>query len=57
MISAYRVVFILWMVGVLVVWAIVSYCKSQIMDVPQSVVEIVALAIGGKIAQGALVEK
>jgi len=49
--SAVRLILLLWGVGVLVVWIIASVRSNALHEIPESVVVILGLLIGGKAVQ------
>lgn len=49
--SATRLVLFLWAVGVLVIWGYASIKSATLQDIPQSVVTILGLVMGGKVVQ------
>ena len=49
--SSIRLVLVVWASGVLAVWAVVSIVAKQIQEIPQSVVTVLGLALGGKAVQ------
>lgn len=55
--SAMRLVFITWGLGTFIVWAILCGFSGSLMNVPVSIVEIMALSLGSKIAQSYIENK
>ena len=49
--SAYRLAFLVWMIGVFFVWGWVSYTNNKLADLPQTVVNICGFTIAGKVGQ------
>ena len=49
--SATRLVLFIWATGVLVVWAVVSIVAKSIQAIPESVITVLGLALGGKAVQ------
>jgi hypothetical protein len=49
--SATRLVLFIWATGVLVVWAVVSIVAKDIQTIPESVITVLGLALGGKAVQ------
>ncbi len=49
--SATRLALLLWVVGVFVVWAYASISTMELQAVPDSVVTILGLLVGGKVVQ------
>jgi xanthosine utilization system XapX-like protein len=49
--SASRLLLLLWGVGVLVVWVINSLLTRQLQAIPESVVTILGILVGGKTVQ------
>ena len=49
--SANRLAFLLWIVGVLVVWVITSIKSGSLQVIPESVAVIIGILMTGKVAQ------
>jgi hypothetical protein len=49
--SATRLAMLLWVVGVLVIWAYRSIQAGQVQGIPQSVVTIIGILVTGKVVQ------
>jgi len=49
--SATRVVTVVWGLGVFVVWAYLSVTTSQIINLPDHVMEILGIVLTGKVVQ------
>jgi len=49
--SAMRLAFLLWAIGVLAVWAYASISAGELRGIPESVVTILGLLAGGKVVQ------
>jgi hypothetical protein len=49
--SATRLAFLLWAIGVLIVWACVSLATKSLLALPESVVTILGILMGGKAVQ------
>jgi hypothetical protein len=49
--STTRLVRFIWATGVLVVWAVVSIVAKSVQSIPESVITILGLALGGKAVQ------
>ena len=49
--SATRLVLLIWASGVLVVWGITSIVTKSLQTIPESVITVLGLALGGKAVQ------
>ncbi len=49
--SATRLAFLLWVIGTLIVWAVVSWRTNQLHALPESVVVIIGVLMTGKAVQ------
>ena len=49
--SAARLALLLWVVGVLLIWAIVSLRMKQLQPIPESVVTVIGILTTGKVVQ------
>jgi hypothetical protein len=49
--SAMRLMFITWGLGVLILWTILSVMARQMLPIPAGVVEILGMCVGGKVIQ------
>lgn len=49
--SAMRLMFIIWGLGVFVTWTVLSIIAKQMQPIPAGVVEILGMCIGGKVIQ------
>jgi len=55
MFSATRLAFLLWSIGLFFIWAVISFIKKDLVEIPQSVVEVTLGFMLGK-AGGAFIE-
>lgn len=49
--SAMRLMFIVWGLGVFVTWTVLSIIAKQMQPIPSGVIEILGMCIGGKVIQ------
>ena len=49
--SSSRLAFLLWVVGVLLVWAIASIKSGSLLDIPESVATVIGILMTGKVVQ------
>jgi len=49
--SAIRLSFLCWMLGVLVMWGWVSFQQKSLQPIPESVITLIGIAVGGKVVQ------
>lgn len=49
--SATRLAFLLWAVGVFGIWAYMCVLTRSLIEIPQTVVEVTGLFMGGKVLQ------
>jgi len=49
--SATRLAFLIWAAGVFLVWAYMCILTKSLVEIPQTVVEVTGLFMGGKVIQ------
>jgi hypothetical protein len=49
--SSSRLAFLLWAIGTLLVWVVVSYKLNSLQVIPESVITIIGILMTGKVVQ------